>query len=163
MACAPKKVHNPVNIYRRLYAGCVFTTKYSSTVLLDSAQAYFKGSKFKVGLAENIPRYASYGVGIIPFSPLRLDANSDEESPFLAVALEDVSFDLPEGTPPVNVQTSSPGEAADKRVYSDAPVGVFVDVTSVNPNNTAVVTVGGNLDAARAVTPPPQSAFSVGR
>jgi hypothetical protein len=125
-------------------------------------QAYFKRCEFKAGPTDPVTYTTSEGVWIVPLSPISLDMNlrdPGESPPFLAVAFEDVSFDLPKGTPPIDMTIPQRGEAADKRVYSNTPVGVSVLSDGVSPTNIPVVTVEGNLKAALAVTPPLNRSF----
>jgi hypothetical protein len=134
-------------------AGCVFATKDSSAVTLSSSQAYFKRCEFKAGPADPSPYSFSEGDGFIPVSPISLHLGDPSVSaPFPAVAFEGVSFDLPKGAPPIYLDISQ-GEPADKYVYSNTPVRVYVLYPGVSPTNTEV-TVEGNLTAALAVTPP---------
>jgi hypothetical protein len=147
----------------------VFSSPEAPRISLFSASCYFKGCTIKAAAKgpDNVI-YSSFGTGVYPRSPIELSTEYNETvgvfPPFNAVGLEDVTFDVPKDLPAVVVDAmgsadSEPDVKAEQRVYSDAPVGVFVLLGKVNPNGTVVVKVGGNLDAAAVVTPPLNRAF----
>jgi hypothetical protein len=148
----------------------VFSSTEAPRISLGSTSCYFKGCTIKAAAKgpDTVAYSGGFGKEVYPRSPIELSTEYNETvgvfPPFNAVGLEDVTFDVPKDLPAVLVDAKSsadsePDVKAEQRVYSDAPVGVFVLLSGVNPNDTVVVKVGGNLDAATAVTPPLNRAF----
>jgi hypothetical protein len=138
------------------WAGSVFS---SSTLRIDmfNGQSYFKDCTVKTVSSGQITVSSDSFSGTLPRSPLQLTvspANGESKAPFAAVALENMSFNLPKNLPPILIQRNAkPGETADAHVYSDAPVRVFLYVLDTDPKNSAVFKVSGNLETASADTP----------
>lgn len=129
-----------------MHAGCVFTGQTQLNLDLYNPQCYFKNCTLKTG---------STGYGSSPVS-FQMSTSAQAlwaYSWFPAVAFENMVFDMhmPKNISLVELAYIEGVDAtADKHVYSDAPVNVLSGTTG----DSSVVQVGGNLDAAAAVTPP---------
>jgi hypothetical protein len=147
----------------------VFSSAEPPDIQLMSSSCYFKGCTIQAAAKGSDVLMASrywFGYAARPRCPIELSTaynNTVGVFPtFNAVGLENVTFGLPEDLPavllgPFGISLSD--VKAEQHVYSDAPVGVFVSLYHVNPNNTVAYNVGGNLDEAAAVTPPLNRAF----
>jgi hypothetical protein len=122
------------------HAGCAFVSASRLNTHIPSSQAYFKRCVFKAaasGYTESSISGEYEGFAVVPNSPLKLGATDGD-----ALALEDTSFELPDGITPVAITGTA--EKAEALVYSDAPVKVFLWDYTTSPKETAVVDVGGN-------------------
>jgi hypothetical protein len=134
----------------------VFSSPVDLQISFDEGQAYFKGCAVKAAPKDRIET----SDGLLPVSPIQLRLHRpDVGNPtFDAVGLEGMTYALPKEVPPVLVHDLTLNEAsrsmAEQHVYSDTPVGVFFVVRTQEPTVPTTVTVGGNLDAAAAVSPP---------